>query len=80
MNEVSDVQGAMEGDLLETFNKIFGAYFYYRDEKVPDLVKNWDIAKLPVDREARHTDKTLHMEFYRQLDLFLGKRKCTLVY
>lgn len=36
-------KGAKSGNLVELFNKIRGFYIRYSDEKVPDVVKGWNV-------------------------------------
>jgi hypothetical protein len=46
--------------------------------QVPDNVKSWKVAKLPLRRNARHLDNTVMLDFYKQLDVFLASKKCEL--
>jgi hypothetical protein len=35
-------KGAAQGDMVDTFSNIFGAFFYYKDDKVGSRVKGLD--------------------------------------
>ncbi|KAF5837552.1 RNA pol II accessory factor, Cdc73 family-domain-containing protein [Dunaliella salina] len=73
-------KGAKEGDLAETFQKVAGFYIHFADEKVPELVANWNIKCLGLTRERRHMDMTVALDFYRHLDAFLYSRRSNLAY
>lgn len=73
-------KGADKGELRETFTQLFGAYFYYSDEKVPETVEGWKVLKLPLRRTGRHLDHTTMLDFYTKLDGFLQGRRCELDY
>eukprot|EP00879_Flechtneria_rotunda_P013823 GHRR01014436.1.p1 GENE.GHRR01014436.1~~GHRR01014436.1.p1 ORF type:complete len:271 (+),score=80.02 GHRR01014436.1:955-1767(+) len=73
-------KGADKGELMETFTHLFGAYFHYNDEPVPENVAGWKVVKLPIRRTARHLDQTVMLDFYSKLDAFLQARRCELNY
>uniref|UniRef100_A0A7S3R426 Cell division control protein 73 C-terminal domain-containing protein n=1 Tax=Dunaliella tertiolecta TaxID=3047 RepID=A0A7S3R426_DUNTE len=73
-------KGAKDGDLAETFQKVAGFYIHFADEKVPELVANWNIKCLGLTRERRHMDMTVALDFYRHLDAFLYSRRSNLAY
>lgn len=73
-------RGADKGDLVDTFNKVCGFYVHFRDEKVPDLVGNWNVKRLPLHRTNRHLDMAAMLDLYSYLDQYLTAKKCSLTY
>mmetsp|Transcript_5007 Transcript_5007/g.10824 ORF Transcript_5007/g.10824 Transcript_5007/m.10824 type:complete len:494 (-) Transcript_5007:500-1981(-) len=73
-------KGAAEGDLVDTFSKVAGFFVHYSDEKVPELVANWNVKRLGLHRANRHLDTTTILDLYRTLDSFLAARKSQLAY
>ncbi|KAG1678510.1 hypothetical protein FOA52_014543 [Chlamydomonas sp. UWO 241] len=73
-------KGAATGDLADTFKNVCGFYLHYNDEKVHDVVANWNVKIYKLQRGLRHQDTRIMMDMFRTLDAFLLARNSTLSY
>jgi hypothetical protein len=74
------LQGAEEGDMVDTFARVLGIYVGFTDETMPDNVKKWNVQKFVLQRGTRHRDMAVVKDLYTALDAFLVKRKSQLTY
>lgn len=58
----------------EIFSKAKGFYFHFEDEKVPDVISQWNVKVLPINKHKRHLDKTAILNFWKVLDQELTRR------
>ncbi|KAL6781820.1 hypothetical protein ACKKBF_B09540 [Auxenochlorella protothecoides x Auxenochlorella symbiontica] len=72
--------GASSGDLLDTFQRMAGAYLHYQDEQIDPAVKAWKVKVYSLSREGRHRDIVIAQDFFKTLDAFLQAKKSTLAY
>jgi hypothetical protein len=69
------VQGASDGDLLETFHNLCGFYFHYGGDDVSDTVKSWNVKQLSLNRSQRHGDVQTVQMFFDHLISWLDNKK-----
>lgn len=72
--------GAESGDLVDTFQKVFGVYVHYGDEPVDPQVKKWNVKLLKIGRHNRDGDPEAFRDFWTTLDAFLAAKKSNLTY
>jgi len=58
----------------EIFSKAKGFYFNFDDERVPDVVNQWNVKTLPINKHKRHLDKTAILNFWKIVDQEVSKR------
>jgi len=49
-----------------------------RDEAIPEAVKAWRVTYVPIEREARHMDRTAQMDMFAAIESFHKARNCRL--
>lgn len=70
--------GVEEGNLVETFKRIKGAFVCYEDDKVPEQVKHWNVKLIRLKRTSRHNDRAVAKEFWEEIDSMLKQRNSSL--
>ena len=74
----SATQGASEGNLLSTFERVQAFFVRYDSEPVPEFVKKWSVSTLDLSKNARHSDRSIVEGFWRTLDHSLQMKRSTL--
>ena len=74
------VQGAEQGDLVDTFLRILGIHLYFHDEQVDPNVKAWNVKLCSLQRSQRHKDPLIMGDFWKWLDIHLKGRNSQLSY
>jgi hypothetical protein len=60
---------------VELFLRIRGFFVQYDDCQIPDVVKKWNIKRLPIKRSVRHKDNFQAEAFWKEMESFLRKPK-----
>lgn len=58
----------------ELFSKIRGFYLQYQDDILKEPVKEWNVKVLKVEKYKRHHDIQTVLEFWNELDRYMGTR------
>jgi len=58
----------------ELFSKIRGFYLQYQDDILKEPVKDWNVKVLKVEKNKRHHDIQTVLEFWNELDRYMGSR------
>ncbi|ORX55344.1 CDC73-domain-containing protein [Piromyces finnis] len=58
----------------ELFSKIRGFYLQYQDDVLKEPVKEWNVKVLKVEKYKRHHDIQTVLEFWNELDRYIGNR------
>lgn len=69
-----------EGTTQDFLRKVQGFYFHFEDIPPTGEVCQWPVKMMPVSRDQRHTDGSLQVQFWKSLDLFIGRKKAYLRY
>lgn len=67
-------KGASSGDMVDTFLKVAGVYFYYAEEPIDPLIKQWNVKLIPISRHSRAKDETAQRAFWEYVDGFVASR------
>jgi hypothetical protein len=51
-----------------------------RDEAVPDTVKGWRVTYIPIERDARHMDRSAQIDLFGAIEKSLRMRNSDLAY
>ncbi|KAJ8907596.1 hypothetical protein NDN08_007706 [Rhodosorus marinus] len=62
----------------QILGKMQGFFFHYFGDKVDGAVKGWNVKYIPIDRNRRHEDVKVCLEFWNQLDEYIRRNKNTL--
>mmetsp|Transcript_22701 Transcript_22701/g.31670 ORF Transcript_22701/g.31670 Transcript_22701/m.31670 type:complete len:460 (-) Transcript_22701:345-1724(-) len=73
-------KGATEGDLVDTFHKVKGFHLKFVDTPQVEIIKDWNVTVIPINRTSRHNDRVSSEIFWKQLDNFLKSSRSTLKY
>ncbi len=71
-------QGADEGNLLSTFEKVQAFFVRFDSEPLPDFVKKWSVSTLELSKNARHSDRSIVEGFWQSVDHALQMKRSTL--
>jgi hypothetical protein len=55
------------GGPAQLFAAIRGVYFYYEDEQIPSVVRQWAVKCIPIHRHRRYTDEGAAREFWSMI-------------
>ena len=66
-------EGSDRGDLVRVFDQVRGFYVKYKDEKVPDDVRSWNVKVLSVDKVNRYEDAAVARSFWEEVDYFIRR-------
>ncbi|TIB32633.1 hypothetical protein E3P84_02454 [Wallemia ichthyophaga] len=59
----------------DLFRNVKGVYLHYSNESINSNIKDWNVSTFAVDKDKRHTDKSLVSNFWRQLDSWIATNK-----
>ena len=66
------MQGAAQGDTVDTFTHCLGIYLGFKDEQMPDTVRQWNVKRFVLQRNDRHRDRATVQDIWTAIDAFLG--------
>ncbi|ORX78511.1 CDC73-domain-containing protein [Anaeromyces robustus] len=58
----------------ELFSKVRGFYLQYQDDILKEPVKDWNVKVLKIEKNKRHHDIQTVLEFWNELDRYMGSR------
>ena len=71
-------QGAAEGNLVTTFDRVQAFFVRYDSEPVPDFVKKWSVRTMELSKNTRHSDRSVVEGFWQAVDHWLQMKRSTL--
>ena len=84
MRDASDAargaQGAGEGNFLETFAHVSAFFVRFDSEPPPEFVKKWSVNTLVLNKNTRHSDKSVVDGFWAARDSALARKGSSLAY
>ena len=57
------------------FHRVKGFYLHFQDVLEPAVVKNWNVSRLIIQRNKRHTDINIKDQIWKELEAFLKKER-----
>lgn len=61
-------KGLDQGHTVDLFGKVAGLFVGYGDEEPPAAVKQWNVSRYVLQREARHRDRSVAAAVWRAID------------
>jgi hypothetical protein len=74
------IQGAADGNLVETFANVCAFYVRFDTDLTPDFVKKWSVHSLILAKNTRFGDRGVLEQFWTAIDVHLSSRRSTLSY
>ncbi|TIC27120.1 CDC73-domain-containing protein [Wallemia mellicola] len=62
-------------DPRDLFRNVKGIYMHYSNEPINANIRDWNVSTFAIDKDKRHTDKSLVSNFWRQLDGWIAANK-----
>ena len=60
---------------VDLFHRVLGVHLQFDDEQTPASIKSWNVRVLKLSKTKRHLDQPVALDFWRNLDDFLARRK-----
>jgi RNA pol II accessory factor, Cdc73 family, C-terminal len=76
----SALQGAAEGNLVDTFASISAFYVRFDSDPIPEFVKKWSVNSLVLAKTTRYGDRGVLEKLWSVLDSALAARRSPLNY
>lgn len=61
--------------VVNIFHRVKGFFLHYQDVVPPPEVKKWNVSRLIVQRNKRHTDINVKDQIWKELEAFLKKER-----
>ena len=75
------MQGAADGNFVETFANVSAFFVRFDSEPAPEFVKKWSVSVLTLARNTRHGDASvIERNFWRVMDQRLASKRSPLSY
>ena len=72
------LQGAAEGNLVETFANVSAFFVRFDSDPPSDFVKKWSVHSLVLAKNTRFGDRSVLESLWGAIDTHLGSRRSTL--